>query len=200
MRKCLVIIDMVNGFVKGGPLADIRINKITNNIIDLIHSALTNNVDIIAFRDCHTKNDKEFEIYPEHCLKGSWESELIEELQPYQNYFKIIDKDTTNGYATKEFQQLISQPYDKVVVCGCCTDICVKDFVVSYLDDIKRKNLKTNISVIADAVGTFDNVIHYADVENEIALSEMEMMGANISYMGEKSKKHIRVNEVDYER
>ena len=36
MKKLLVIIDMINGFVKEGALADKQINNITPNIIKLI--------------------------------------------------------------------------------------------------------------------------------------------------------------------
>ena len=36
MKKLLIIVDMVNGFVKEGPMADNYINNITPNIINLI--------------------------------------------------------------------------------------------------------------------------------------------------------------------
>jgi len=182
MKKILVIIDMINGFVKQGALADPKINQITPNIIKLIKEAKKENVPIINFRDCHSKNDSEFEVFPEHCLKGSYESELIDELKPYQKDFAFdIEKDTTNGFVTYTFGKLVEN-YDieEVTVVGCCTDICVKNFVNSYLEYAKKHNKKLIIRVVADACATFDGKTHNANLEHNKALYEMYTNGAKI--------------------
>ena len=181
MRDLLVVIDMVNGFVNQGALADKKIKRIVPLIEENILKAKDKNTQIVAFKDCHNKDDKEFDIFPIHCLKGSLESELIDELLKYKEDMLIIEKDTTNGFVTTKFCDLISKNvYNNVYVCGCCTDICVQNFVESYLDYIKQNNLDTTIKVIKNGCYTFDNINHIADLEHKKSIEYMQNLGAKI--------------------
>ena len=103
MNELFVIVDMVKDFVNEWPLADNKISKITPKIIEQIKYFLSNSLPIISFRDCHSSDD-EFKIYPPHCIKGTSESELVNELLPYSKHFIDIEKNTTNGYNTELFQ------------------------------------------------------------------------------------------------
>jgi len=190
MRKLLVIVDMVNGFINFGALADKRINKITPNIVKLINCAKNQGVEIVAFRDCHEMGDEEFKTYPPHCLKGTEEAELIPEIKKYSNSMIIIDKNTTNGFNTKEFRKIANAiEFDKVYVVGCCTDICVKDFVTSYLNFNKINNRKTEINVIEDACYTFDNPTHNAVIAHAKAVEEMKKLGAKLETCNKQKNK-----------
>ena len=181
MKNLLVIIDMVNGFVNFGALADKNINKVTPNIIKLIEKAKDKNYHIVAFKDCHSLLDSEFKTYPVHCLKGTSESELIDELKVYENEMQLIEKNTTNGFITKDFQNIVKNiKIDNVYVSGCCTDICVQDFVTSYLKYIKENNLKTKIYVVDDACYTFNNENHNASLMHKNAIEKMKELGAII--------------------
>ena len=181
MKELLVVVDMVNGFVNDGVLADKKINKITPYIVSLVSHAKKSGIDVVAFRDCHRPADPEFKLFPPHCIKGSRESELIPELKPFEDYMIDITKTTTNGFKTKKFQQLIlNGKYDKVFVVGCCTDICVKDFVESYMEFIKKHNLNTKILVFEDATYTFDAPNHNAIAEHRKAIYDMAQMGVYV--------------------
>ena len=182
MKNLLVVIDMVNGFVNFGALADKNIGKVTPTIINMMNDAKKNGLKILAFKDCHNKDDEEFAIYPPHCLKGTPESELIPELKERENMFDyIIGKNTTNGFVTDEFKELLRfNKYDNVVVCGCCTDICVINFVESYLNYIKQNNLDTKIYVAKNACYTFDGPNHNAENCHNNALNQMHNMGASV--------------------
>ena len=163
MKRILVIVDMVNGFVNEGALADKKINAITPNIVDLIQMGEFD--DIIAFRDCHQKDDKEFKVYPPHCLAGTRESEMIEELKPYQNDFIDMPKRTTNGFicdSFKKYWQNVKNEQCEYVVTGCCTDICVKDFCDSLISGIAKSGNFSNVIVLKDCVATFDSPVHNA--------------------------------------
>lgn len=192
-KNMLVVVDMVNGFVNFGALADNKINKITPKIIKLIESAKKNGMDIVAFRDCHIENDEEFNTYPVHCLKGSEESQLIPELKLYEKDMILIDKNTTNGFNTTKFQKLLLENnYENVYVVGCCTDICVKDFVTSYMNYLKNINrfavnfdnmnsyINTKIHVVSDACYTFDGLYHNAEQMHNSSIEYMKNIGANI--------------------
>ena len=191
MKELLVVIDMVNGFVNQGALADKKINKVTPVIEELIKKAIKKDIDIVAFKDCHEINDAEFKLFPPHCIKGSVESELIPELKKYQYNMININKNTTNGFITKQFQMLArAQDYDKVYVTGCCTDICVQSFVESYLEYIKENNKNTQINVIENACYTFDNQNHNAQEMHNKAIKEMQNKGAQIIKTKFKEKEY----------
>ena len=105
MKKLLLVIDMINGFVKEGALADKQINNITPNIIKLIEEYIKNNDDIISIQEGHSQNSKEFESFPHHCILGTEEAELIKELVPYKDSMKVIRKNSTCGFITKNFME-----------------------------------------------------------------------------------------------
>lgn len=183
----LVIIDMVNGFINEGALADKNINNITPNIINLINKAQAKNMPIVAFKDCHDEFDDEFKIFPPHCIKGTSESELIDELKPYEDDFIVIEKNTTNGFITQKFLNIVkNHKIDNVYVTGCCTDICVNGFVNSYLKFIEKYSLSTKIKVIGDACATFDGQNHSALLEHNKSLKEMEKNGAKIIFLAKE--------------
>ena len=178
MRKLLVIIDMVNGFVKEGALADPEINRVTPNIITKIKEYLSSSLPIISFRDCHKEDDVEFELYPPHCIKGTFESELIDELKPYESSFLDIEKDTTNGFNTYKFKEYIANnSFDEIEVTGCCTDICVETFAISLKDYFNKNNISTNIIVIENAVYTFNSDTHNAQNVHNESLNKMKNYG-----------------------
>ena len=181
MKNLLVVVDMVNGFVNEGALADKRINRIVPTIEKLIIISKQKNFDIVAFKDCHSKNDIEFKEYPPHCIKGTRECELVPELKKYENFMKIIEKPTTNGFNTQKFKQLIaSSLYNNVFVCGCCTDICVKNFVISLNSFFKKNNINTNIVIITNGVDTFNAPNHNANEVNNLIMQELRDKGIKL--------------------
>lgn len=193
MKKMLVVVDMVNGFINEGALSDKKINKITPNIVKLIEKAKKDGDLIVAFKDCHSVHDEEFKVFPPHCIKGSSESELIPELKIYEEDMVIIEKNTTNGFITKEFKKIIqNMEFDEVLVTGCCTDICVSGFVNSYLEYIKNTSCDTKIIVDSESCYTFNGEGHDALIMHNKAIDEMKSNGAEIINLCDKrtNKKH----------
>lgn len=189
MKKILVIVDMVNGFLKEGPLADKKIMEIVPNVQNLLENVKFDKV--ICFRDAHKKDDEEFKTFPPHCLKGTRESALIDELLPYSKKFIDIEKQTTNGYETTTFKIIwkkLKKETGLIVVVGCCTDICVKNFCNSILKD--KENF-TKIVIPDDCVSTFNGEGHNAKDVQEKALDELKKNGAIII----ESKKKLKVEE-----
>lgn len=181
MKDLLVVVDMVNGFVNFGALADKNINKVTPNIQKLIKCAKKKGLDIVAFKDCHKPNDVEFKDYPPHCIKGTAECDLIPELKQFEKDMVVIEKDTTNGFVTRIFGEIAKKiNYHNVYVVGCCTDICVQNFVESYLKFNQEHNRKTNIVVVSDACYTFGGENHNAEEWHNKALNQMKNKGAKI--------------------
>ncbi len=76
-KTVLIIIDMVNGFTKKGPLQSPRIASIIPDIIKLSYKCEELKIKKIVFADSHTESSPEFKSYPCHCLKGTNESKVI---------------------------------------------------------------------------------------------------------------------------
>lgn len=183
MKKLLLVIDMVNGFVKEGALADKKINDITPNIIKLIEKYIQNNDDIISIQEGHSNNSKEFESFPPHCILETEEAELIEELIPYKDKMKVIRKNSTCGFVTKEFMRYIEENKDElkeVVLTGCCTDLCVMNFALPLKNYINEHNLDIKVLIYKDAVETYDSPTHNREEYNEIAFKIMKLNGIEI--------------------
>lgn len=183
MKKLLLVIDMVNGFVKEGALADKQINNITPNIIKLIEEYIENGNDIISIQEGHSNNSKEFESFPPHCILGTEEAELIDELIPYKHKMKIIRKNSTCGFVTKEFMKYIEENKEKleeVVLTGCCTDLCVMNFALPLKTYINEHNLDIKVTIYKNAVETYDSPIHNREEYNEIAFKIMKLDGIDL--------------------
>ena len=92
LKELLVVVDMVNGFVKKGSLADSYIEHIIPEQIRLIEEFLKAKQGVLFIKDAHTKDSKEFDSFPPHCIKGTEEAELVDELKPYEPDAMCIEK------------------------------------------------------------------------------------------------------------
>ena len=75
LRSLLIIVDMVNGFVKEGALADPNIQKIIPRQLELLKQYLNKESTVVFIKDTHEKDSSEFKTFPPHCIKGTEEAE-----------------------------------------------------------------------------------------------------------------------------
>lgn len=182
-KKLLVIVDMIRGFVETGNMADPTIAHINEEVERLAKLFIQNEDDIIAFQDMHENGCKEFTKFPEHCVKGTIECDLIPCLQKLESQMIKIPKNSTCGFITKEFGDYIKVNKDKlkeIVVVGCCTDICVMNFVFPMINYIDEENLNTELIVPEDAVETFHAPNHDREEYNGMAKVLMKQAGAKV--------------------
>ncbi len=180
MKEICVVVDMINGFINEGPLADPSINQIVPKTIEVIESFLKDQKDVLAFQDAHTEDALEFKNYPPHCLKGTSESELIPELKVFEKNMLQIEKNTTNGFFAPGFQDYLKENPDleSVTVVGCCTDICVLQFVETLKTYSQTINKEIEVKVVKDAVDTFGLEGHDKEQFNATSLQLMQSCGA----------------------
>ena len=179
-ENLLIVVDVINGFINQGPLSDPKISKIIPHVIAEIEKALNNSHPIIAFIDAHEIDAIEFETFPVHCLKGSVESKLVPELMPYQEKMHLIEKNSTNGFFTTEFQPYLDNKYQEIIIVGCCTDICVLQLALTLKTYFNQNNINQLITVINQATATFDLPHHNADLYHEMAINLLSQAGINI--------------------
>lgn len=181
-KDICVVVDMVNGFITQGPLSDSSILKIVPKTLEVIDAYLAEGKDVIAFKDTHSLDSLEFEFFPVHCLKDTTESQLIDELLPYESKMIGIEKDTTNGFFAPGFQSYLKNNPDleSVSIVGCCTDICVLQFAQSLKTYTQTIGQKLTIKVIESAVDTYGAPGHDKAEFHTQALQLMRNAGIQI--------------------
>lgn len=186
-RTAIVFVDVIEGFVNVGNLSSERALNILPFVEKLNQQA--RGYHRIYFADTHSKNCVEFATYPEHCVEGTVECDLVKELVYELNDPKSvhIPKNCTNGFLTEAFQKwLKTHPQvDHFVIVGLVTDICVMQFALTlkaYFDEI---NEEASLFVPMEAVETFhiDVTNHDANLMNAFALYNMRMNGIHIVSM-----------------
>lgn len=187
-HELLVVVDMIRGFIEQGPLADPAISHIIDDNVELIKDFTKRGQPVIAFRDAHAPDSKEFAFYPPHCVKGSKESELVDAIAAFQDKMLVIEKDTTNGFQTPAFQSYIADevPFGRIVVIGCCTDICVLQFVLSLKTYLQQRRHDTDVVVVQDCVETFEIPGHPRAEFNEFSFKLMKNAGISLPAHWEK--------------
>ena len=178
-KGCLIVVDMVNGFVRDGALHDEEIAKVIPRQIELIKQAKAEGKAIIFIKDTHDENAVEFDRFGgSHCVKGTNEAELVDELKPYENDEDtfVIEKNSTSFMEAPEFRRFIEEQIylEEFDIVGCCTDIC--DFngamgLANYLDQWNRKHV---IRVHEDAIATYAEVARQNYVDAAKLLMEQQ--------------------------
>lgn len=182
LTKLLVVVDMVNGFIKEGKMSDKDINHITPRIKSLVESFLSDEEGVAFIKDTHEVNSTEFKKYPPHCLKGTSESELISELSSYEQKSLSYEKNSTSTIFAKNFMREIErmESLKEVIITGCCTDICVMNLAIPLVNYFDEENRDVRVLVPQNAVETFNSNIHNRDEYNSMALKLMKNQGIGV--------------------
>ncbi|MFQ5862041.1 MAG: cysteine hydrolase family protein [Candidatus Brocadiales bacterium] len=124
--KALLVIDMLNDFVvKGAPLEVPRARGIVGNIRRELNKARRNNIPVIYCCDSHLRNDREFEVWPPHAIRGTRGAEIIDELKPREGDL-VIHKRTYSGfYRTSLGRRLKRLGIRHLILTGVLTNICI---------------------------------------------------------------------------
>lgn len=178
-NTAFVMVDMINGFAREGALKSSRVEDIIPEITSLSKKCDSLGIVKIAFADMHTIDSPEFVSYPEHCLAGSSESEIVVEIKEVGGY-KLIYKNSTNGFLEEEFQQWLSNNalIDQFIITGDCSDICIQQFAITLKTWFNRQNKKSRIIVPMNAVDTYHLDMHNGDLMQVMSL--YTMMGSGI--------------------
>lgn len=160
-ETALIVVDMVNGFVNEGVLHDKNIKKIVPRQLELLEEAEKKGSLIILVKDTHNKNATEFKRFGNttHCIKGTSEVELIDELKPFEQKDNVItvEKNSTSLMESPEFREIVKQAENlkEVNFVGCCTDICVFNGAMGLANYYDQWNRDVTINVHEDAIATY---------------------------------------------
>lgn len=196
IRKALYMIDMNNGFVNFGNMANPKYNELVNEQLKLINKFRKEDQLVNFVLEGHTTDSIEFDSYPSHCVLGTKEAELIPEFIDEQNKenTRTYYKNSINGMLNRNLQDDIKSQdnLNEIVIGGVCADLCVMDFARTfsrYLDEINRR---AKIFVVENTIDTYDSLEHNREEWMDIAKKVMTQAGIimvpNIEELERKEK------------
>lgn len=176
-----IIVDMINGFVKEGALSSTEVLSINQSVADFTVKCKQNNIVNIALADMHTNDSTEFQTYPVHCLKGTLESQITDEIKNADAHITVFGKNSTNGYLEKEFRDmLIHSGKTTFIITGDCTDMCVIQLALALKADFNRRNISSRVIVPYELTATCTLPSHDPELAEIMALYIMNTNGIEI--------------------
>ncbi len=178
----LIHIDIVNGFLFEGPLSSDIVAKILPSVVEL--NMRMSDYNKLFVLDTHTSNSKEFDAYPPHCITGTPECELVNNLIPFSNEKNVVRKNSTNLWHSNEFKAWFKDNSElkNYVIVGDVSDICVLQAALSLKTYFFEHNRDARIIVLTDCIDTFhlDAINHNSSLMNIFALYNMQMNGVEL--------------------
>ncbi len=162
--KALLVVDMVNDFVdqERGKLVVPGADALVGPMNRLIEAAYENNVKVFYICDSHAPDDREFENWDPHAVKGNWGAQLTEELL-YDKEKGTIDEKTTisSFYETDLEEKLEEYGIQEIYEAGVVTNICV---LMAGAEALLRNNgvkkataVKDCVAALPDETGRYDD-------------------------------------------
>jgi nicotinamidase/pyrazinamidase len=150
----LLVLDMLEGFTRTGPLAWPRVGALLPKQAEFLSSLPADSL-VVFLADRHRPDDVEFDRFSRHCVEGTREAEICPELlkaceragvQPV-----IVSKTTFSGFYQTDLDRIVREaPNDEWVVIGCVTDCCIEANVAELAYRGRR------VTVIRELIDTWD--------------------------------------------
>lgn len=187
-EEAFIIVDMVNGFAREGVLASPLVEKIIPNVVSYVEQAKRDGSLLIFIKDTHDQDAVEFQRFggEPHCLRGTQEAELVDELRAFEEDGISFEKNSTSFMFSKNpnfkygFMEMLDQltHLKKVKICGCCTDICDINGTLPMMNYFDENNRGMEVELLEDAMATYDAPWHNAEEYEKAAYLLMEQQGA----------------------
>jgi len=126
-KTALIVVDMQNDFVEpGGNLVVPAAKDTVKAIQRLIAQARTSGVKVVYTQDTAFPGDKEFEIWPEHCLKDTWGWQIVDDLRPQAGDLVCL-KNRYDGFYDTWLDHFLGKVWqiESLVIVGTVSNICV---------------------------------------------------------------------------
>lgn len=125
-KTAVLVVDMQNDFVhKDGALPVPGASATIPAIRDLLQRARDAGVGVIFTQDWHAPDDPEFEIWPRHCVAGTWGAEIVPELAPREDEPRVKKTTYDPFYKTDLEGILRRRKIEHLVIVGTVANICV---------------------------------------------------------------------------
>lgn len=160
----IVCIDLTNCFSKIGPLASPRIHALIQPVVNLFQLGYSLGIrNFMLTQDAHPKDSPEFEAYGPHCIAGTKEANIVEELTslPFANLFTVIPKQTVNPATSLVFLRWLEEQVNikTFIIVGDCTDICVYQAAMYVKTRADQFYTRQRVIIPADCVNSYDTPV-----------------------------------------
>ncbi|MFC6874340.1 cysteine hydrolase family protein [Halobellus marinus] len=171
-RTAVVVVDMQNGFCHPeGSLYAPGSEAVTDDVAALVADARDAGARVVYTRDVHPPEQfddahyyDEFDRWGEHVLEGSWDAELVDELDVREDDL-VVEKHTYDAFHRTELHGwLQARGIDSLLFCGTLANVCVLHTAGSAgLRDYRP-------ALVEDAIGAIE------DDHKEYALDHAEWL------------------------
>ena len=123
----VIVVDMQNDFVRDdGNLPVPAAKETIKNIQSLLERARQQNVKVVYTQDTQFEGDKEWEIWPAHCKRGTAGWKIVEELEPEEGNM-VFEKNRYDGFYGTTLEHYLSHVWGitDLVIVGTVSNICV---------------------------------------------------------------------------
>lgn len=194
--KLVYDIDMNEGFVNFGAMANPKYNDLVPETLKLIEKVRRENGIVDFILEGHDENALEFKTYPEHCILGTKEVDLIPQLKKEQNKVNTYTfyKNCINGMLNLDVQEQLKRLKNlkEIIYGGVCADLCVMDFARTNARFLDQINKDVKLFVVKSTVDTFDAPGHDREEWLDIAYKVMAQAGIeiveNVDHLIEREK------------
>lgn len=196
VQKVLYNIDMNNGFVNFGAMANPSYNELVPEQLKLIEKMRKEEGIVNFILEGHAEDALEFQSYPQHCVLGTPEADLIPQLITEQNKPDTYTfyKNCINGMLNLDVQEQIRRLKNlkEVIYNGVCADLCVMDFARTNARFLDQINKETKLFVVKSTIDTFNAPGHDREEWIDIACRVMQQAGIevveNVEHLEEREK------------
>jgi nicotinamidase-related amidase len=194
-KAALTAVDLTNGFCNEGPLASPRVKSIVKPSADLMQISWDYGIYHMFFtKDTHEPDAPEFQSFPPHCVRGTEESEPVDEIKNLA-FFDQIHVLPKNSISSSHNTPLLdwmahNTAVETVIVIGDCTDLCTYQLAMDLKLHANAHQKKRHIIVPADCVQTYDLPVavarevgampHAGDLLHAVFLYHMALNGIEV--------------------
>jgi len=173
----VVVVDMQNGFCHpDGALYAPGSEEAIEPVADVVGAAREAGAPVVWTRDVHPPEQfddahyyDEFDRWGEHVLEGTWEAEIVDELDPREDDLVVVKHTYDAFYRTQLEGWLETHGVDDLVICGTLANVCV-------LHTASSAGLRDYRPVLVeDAVGAIE------DDHREYALDHAEFLFGEVT-------------------
>lgn len=155
----VVGVDLLKGFCRQGPLFSPRVAALVDPAVRILTKAHDLGVRRFLFpNDAHPADSPEFGSWPPHCVEGTEEAELVDELRdlPFASEFRQLPKRSLSSFVETELDRHLAEELRVIVAMGDVTDLCLYQLALHLRLLANARHLPWQVVVPASAVATYD--------------------------------------------
>mgnify|MGYP001275809143 CR=1 FL=1 len=193
-RVAVLVVDLIKGFCNQGPLSSPMVGKLVQPTVAFLRRAHELGIRSYFFPcDAHPSDSPEFSAFPPHCVEGTTESEVVDEVASleFAHLFRRIDKGSVCSLTGTGLVQLLEEgEFTTLVCCGDCTDLCLYQMAVGLRFYANQHRIPWRIIVPQSLVATYDLPVltaqtvgalpHPSGLMNDIFLYHLELNGVEV--------------------